>query len=147
VPDQQQHDAGGAPGAYPGPPDHGRGAPGEPTGGDVRTDRGPRTAEGDGEGGRAGDGSGGGSTIFDPERAAHWRSQWEDVRMMFVDQPQDAATRADTLVGEVLEELSNTFAHQRSTLDPNALGGEPSTEELRRAVQRYREFFDRLLTL
>ena len=67
--------------------------------------------------------------------------------MMFVDRPQDAVARADGLVGEVLEELSRTFTTQRSALDPNSLGGEPSTEEMRRAVQRYREFFDRLLTL
>ena len=93
------------------------------------------------------DGAEGGNTIIDPQRAGQWRSQWEDVRMMFVDRPQDAVARADGLVGEVLEELSRTFTEQRSALDPNSLGGEPSTEEMRRAVQRYREFFDRLLTL
>ena len=100
-----------------------------------------------GAGHGAGDGAEGGNTIIDPQRAGQWRSQWEDVRMMFVDRPQDAVARADGLVGEVLEELSRTFTEQRSALDPNSLGGEPSTEEMRRAVQRYREFFDRLLTL
>ncbi|HSK60004.1 MAG TPA: hypothetical protein VK935_13235, partial [Actinomycetospora sp.] len=100
------------------------------------------------QGGHSGDdGDAPRGTIIDPERAAQWRSQWEDVRMMFVDRPQDAVARADGLVGDVLEELSRTFSTQRSALDPNALGGEPSTEEMRRAVQRYREFFDRLLTL
>ena len=117
----------GQPGAYPGPPDHGQGgAPGEPAG--DQPDE-------------------GGGTIIDPERATRWRAQWEEVRTMFVDQPQDAVTRADGLVGEVLDELSRTFTQQRSALDPAALGGDPSTEELRRAVQRYREFFDRLLSL
>lgn len=148
VPDQQQHGAdagmGGAPGAYPGPPDHGHGAPGEPTGGRGAPGE-PVRGQGDRSGG--GDADEARGTIIDPHRAAHWRSQWEEVRMMFVDRPQDAASRADGLVGEVLEELSRTFSHQRSALDPAALGGEPSTEELRRAVQRYREFFDRLLTL
>ena len=86
-------------------------------------------------------------TIFDSEHAARWRTQWEDVRMAFVDRPRDAVAQADALVGEVLEELSRTFSQQRGALDPTALGGDPSTEELRRAVQRYREFFDRLLTL
>lgn len=118
--------SGGHPGAHPGPPDRGSVPPGEPGG-----DR------------HAGNG---GSTIIDPQRAEHWRAQWEDVRMMFVDQPHDAVARADGLVGEVLDELARTFTQQRSALDPNAVG-DPSTEEMRRAVQRYREFFDRLLTL
>ncbi|MFC5136616.1 hypothetical protein ACFPK1_00080 [Actinomycetospora rhizophila] len=147
---------GGEPGAYPGPPDHSRGAPGEPTGRD--DDRwgaqgngapvGGSSAGGASGGGASGDDryAGEGSTIIDPQRAEHWRSQWEDVRMMFVDQPRDAVARADGLVGEVLDELARTFTQQRSELDPNAVG-DPSTEELRRAVQRYREFFDRLLTL
>lgn len=135
---------GGDPGAYPGPPDRGRGAPGEPA------HAGP-------QGGMPGEHVDGGAdarhengagqpTIIDPRQAEQWRSQWEDVRMMFVDQPRDAVARADGLVGEVLDELARTFTQQRSALDPNAVG-DPSTEELRRAVQRYREFFDRLLTL
>lgn len=142
---------GGEPGAYPGPPDHSRGAPGEPTGRD--DDRWGAQGNGAPVGGSSAGGASGddryageGSTIIDPQRAEHWRSQWEDVRMMFVDQPRDAVARADGLVGEVLDELARTFTQQRSELDPNAVG-DPSTEELRRAVQRYREFFDRLLTL
>ncbi|MHC1561945.1 hypothetical protein ACR9E3_23535 [Actinomycetospora sp. C-140] len=154
---------GGQPGAYPGPPEHGRGAPGRPAGdaqggypdaqaghGDAQAGHGgAQPAAHDGTTPDAGDGRQPAEygTIFDPDRASQWRAQWEDVRMMFVDRPQDAAARADGLVGEVLGELSRTFTEQRSALDPQVLGGEPSTEELRRAVQRYREFFDRLLTL
>ncbi|MEJ2886711.1 hypothetical protein [Actinomycetospora aeridis] len=126
---------GGQPGVYPGPPDHARGAPGDPA-----------AATGAANGGPTAGTEGGGTSIIDPQRAEHWRSQWEDVRMMFVDQPRDAVARADGLVGEVLDELARTFTQQRSALDPNAVG-DPSTEELRRAVQRYREFFDRLLSL
>ncbi|GAA4811465.1 hypothetical protein GCM10023200_56580 [Actinomycetospora chlora] len=133
---------GGQPGAYPGPPDHAGDAPGEP----ATSDRGAAGGHDSGHGG-AGDGDAPRGTIIDADRANQWRSQWEEVRLMFVDRPQDAVSRADGLVGEVLEELSRTFSSQRSALDPAALGGDPSTEEMRRAVQRYREFFDRLLTL
>ncbi|GAA4923302.1 hypothetical protein EV188_103339 [Actinomycetospora succinea] len=145
---------GGQPGAYPGPPDHAAGAPGEPSG--DRNGGLPGDQHAGQHTGPAGDSSRDAGdarqpaeqgTIFDPDHAARWRSQWEEVRMAFVDRPRDAVAQADGLVGEVLEELSRTFAQQRSALDPNALGGDPSTEEMRRAVQRYREFFDRLLTL
>lgn len=58
-----------------------------------------------------------------------------------------AVTDADKLVGDVLERLSNTFEEQRRELEAQWADGQPSTEELRTALQRYRTFFERLLQI
>ncbi len=75
-----------------------------------------------------------------------FRSRWEDVETRFVDDPRDAVSSADALVGEVMQSLSDTFSNERSKLESQwDRGEEIGTEDLRRALQRYRSFFDRLL--
>lgn len=76
-----------------------------------------------------------------------FRSRWEAVQQGFVDDPRTAVTDADRLVGDVLQRLSTTFEEQHRDLERQWSDGEPSTEDLRGALQRYRTFFDRLLTL
>jgi hypothetical protein len=50
-------------------------------------------------------------------------------------------------VAEVVEDLQRSFAAEREALEAQwQRGGEAETEELRRALQRYRSFFDRLLS-
>jgi hypothetical protein len=75
------------------------------------------------------------------------RERWREVQLRFVDDPSAAATEADTLVGEAIETLQTQLAMQRTDLaawrDRN--GGGDDTERLRVAVQRYREFLDRVL--
>jgi hypothetical protein len=61
--------------------------------------------------------------------------------------PRSAVTDADTLVGDLLEKLSSTFDQQHQALERQWSDGEPSTEDLRSALQRYRSFFQRLLTI
>jgi hypothetical protein len=56
-------------------------------------------------------------------------------------------TDADKLVGDVLQRLSATFDQQHQSLEGQWSDGEPSTEDLRGALQRYRAFFDRLVSL
>jgi hypothetical protein len=74
------------------------------------------------------------------------RTRWDDIQTGFVDEPREAVAEADGLVAEVMQELADTFARERSQLETQWDRGEAvSTEELRVALQRYRSFFNRLL--
>lgn len=86
-------------------------------------------------------------TLLPDKAATDFQSRWEDIQHSFVDAPRDSITRADALVGEVMQQLSETFDVQRRALEGQWSAGEPSTEELRTAFQRYRVFFDRLLNV
>jgi hypothetical protein len=53
---------------------------------------------------------------------------------------------ADALVAELMQQLAETFARERATLEQQWVRGEDvSTEDLRVALTRYRSFFERLL--
>ncbi|MBY0286322.1 MAG: hypothetical protein K2X52_04150 [Mycobacteriaceae bacterium] len=78
--------------------------------------------------------------------ASGLRSRWDDIQAVFVDDPADCVQKADTLVAEVVEQVTAGFSEARSRLEAQwAKGEEASTEDLRLALQRYREFFQRLL--
>ncbi|MFD3406672.1 hypothetical protein ACFWUU_38660 [Kribbella sp. NPDC058693] len=81
------------------------------------------------------------------ESVVDYRARWEVIQQGFVDDPRKAVTEADTLVDDVLKNLSDSFERQHQGLEQQWSGGEPSTEDLRSALQRYRAFFQRLLTL
>lgn len=74
------------------------------------------------------------------------RARWNDVQAGFVDEPRGAVEDADKLVATVMERLAQSFASEQSSLERQwSSGDEVSTEDLRVALQRYRDFFDRLL--
>lgn len=76
------------------------------------------------------------------------RSRWDDIQAAFVDDPSGCVQKADGLVEEVIEQLTSRFADARSRLEGQwARGEQASTEDLRLALQRYREFFQRLLAV
>jgi hypothetical protein len=76
------------------------------------------------------------------------RSRWTDVQSAFVDDPRDCVQKADGLVADVVEKLSAGFSEARSRLEEQwDRGEEVSTEDLRIALKRYREFFERLLAV
>jgi len=76
------------------------------------------------------------------------RSRWDDVQAAFVDNPKECVQKADTLVAEVVEQLTTGFSDARSRLEAQwARGESASTEDLRVALTRYREFFQRLLSV
>jgi hypothetical protein len=79
--------------------------------------------------------------------AVDFKARWDVVQQGFVDDPRTAVTDADKLVGDVLDRLSKTFDEQHRTLEGQWSNGEPSTEDLRSALQRYRAFFQRLLAI
>jgi hypothetical protein len=76
------------------------------------------------------------------------RSRWEQIQGSFVDEPRRAVEEADSLVAELMQRLADSFAEERNGLENQwDRGDEVSTEDLRIALQRYRSFFDRLLSV
>ena len=79
--------------------------------------------------------------------AEAFRARWTDVQHGFVDAPRQAVEQADGLVAELMQHLAKTFADERGRLEGQwDQGDDVSTEDLRTAFQRYRSFFERLLT-
>lgn len=85
--------------------------------------------------------------LISHDAVVDFRSRWEVIQQGFVDDPRSAVSDADGLVGDVLDKLSATFDEQRQQLEGQWSDGEADTEDLRTALQRYRDFFDRLLTI
>jgi len=76
------------------------------------------------------------------------RNQWTDIQAGFVDEPRRAVERADGLVADAIKRLAETFSNERTQLEGQwDRGGDVSTEDLRQALQRYRSFFSRLLSV
>jgi hypothetical protein len=95
---------------------------------------------------RANDGTTGGPLVAE-NAAFDFRARWDVVQQGFVDDPRNAVSEADKLVDDVLKHLADGFDRQHQDLEHQWSNGEPSTEDLRSALQRYRAFFQRLLTL
>jgi hypothetical protein len=82
------------------------------------------------------------------DEAGRFRTEWESIQVAFVDDPETSVQRADALVAELMQQLAATFAREREMLEGQWASGDAKgdTEELRVALQRYRSFFERLLT-
>jgi len=89
-----------------------------------------------------------GDDLFADDEMVGLRARWDSVQASFVDDPKECVQRADGLVSDVVDQLTSSFSHARSRLEEQwARGEEASTEDLRIALKRYREFFDRLLAV
>lgn len=76
------------------------------------------------------------------------RTRWKEIQTAFVDEPRKAVEQADGLVASAMKRLAEVFAQERSGLEQQwDRGDSVSTEDLRVALQRYRSFFDRLLSV
>jgi hypothetical protein len=85
--------------------------------------------------------------LFPHDEAGHFRTEWTEIQAGFVDSPRQAVERADALIASVMQRLASTFARERATLEQQwDRGGDVTTEDLRVVLQRYRSFFDRLLS-
>jgi hypothetical protein len=88
------------------------------------------------------------TALFDHEAGSRYQERWHEIQAQFVDDPRSAVEAADELVAELTKELVRMFTKEREGLEKDwASGGDPSTEDLRVALQRYRSFFGRLLGL
>jgi hypothetical protein len=84
--------------------------------------------------------------LLDGNTATSYSNRWSDIQGRFVDEPQESVKQADSLVADVIQQLAQRFAQERSTLEDQwQRGSEVSTEDLRQALQHYRSFFQRLL--
>ena len=89
-----------------------------------------------------------GESLFGGVDLSGLRSRWDDVQAAFVDDPRECVQKADRLVSDVVDQLTTGFAEARSRLEEQwSRGQEASTEDLRQALKRYREFFQRLLAV
>jgi hypothetical protein len=86
--------------------------------------------------------------LFPAGDAEGFRSRWGEIQTGFVDDPRHAVEQGDGLVAEVMKRLAESFAEQRAKLEQQwDRGDNVDTENLRVALQSYRSFFDRLLSM
>jgi len=86
--------------------------------------------------------------LFPENEATNFRNRWTEIQGAFVDEPRRAVEQGDALVADVIKRLASSFADERSKLEGQwGRGDNVSTEDLRVALQRYRAFFDRLLSV
>jgi|SRR5579864_3177239 len=86
--------------------------------------------------------------LFASNELENLRSRWKEIQTAFVDEPRKAVEQADGLVASAMKRLAEVFAEERSKLEQQwDRGDSVSTEDLRVALQRYRTFFQRLLSV
>lgn len=86
--------------------------------------------------------------LFPTNELEDLRTRWKEIQTGFVDEPRKAVEQADGLVASAMKRLAEVFAEERSRLEQQwDRGDNVSTEDLRVGLQRYRSFFDRLLSV
>jgi hypothetical protein len=86
--------------------------------------------------------------LFADDELTGLRARWRCVQAKFVDDPRSCVANADGLVSDVIDKLTAGFVDARSRLETRWARDEAaSTEDLRLALQYYREFFERLLAV
>jgi hypothetical protein len=84
------------------------------------------------------------TTIWSEETVNQMRTRWQAVQLRFVDDPAAVTGEMQTLVGDAVQALSTALADRQRELDSWSHSGH-DTEQLRLAVQRYRDFHEILL--
>ena len=80
--------------------------------------------------------------------ADNFRARWDAIQTSFVDEPRRAVEQADALVVDLMKRLAQIFSDERGQLEEKwGQDRDVSTEDLRVALQRYRSFFGRLLSV
>jgi hypothetical protein len=93
-------------------------------------------------------GTNGGSlaALLNHEESEPLRTLWNEIQSKFVDEPRSAVQQADALVADVINKITRMFANEHSSLEAQwKEGKDVSTEDLRKALQHYRSFFNRLV--
>jgi len=86
--------------------------------------------------------------LFSAEEAKDFRTRWDAIQVSFVDEPRQVVEEADSLVAVAMKRLAEMFAAERARLEGQWDSGDNvSTEDLRLALQRYRSFFGRILSV
>jgi hypothetical protein len=88
------------------------------------------------------------SALFPKEQCQALGQEWQAIQAGFVDSPRASVQKADALVKKTIDTLESSFADMHSGLEHNWEKDKPvSTEDLRLALQNYRAFFQRLLSV
>ena len=88
------------------------------------------------------------TALLAPDVVENLKAKWSDIQAGFVDEPRRAVEQADGLVTDAIQGLAQSFGSERARLEAQwDRGGDVSTEDLRLALQRYRAFFSRLLSV
>jgi hypothetical protein len=86
------------------------------------------------------------AALLDRDVSEDLRTRWNEIQGGFVDEPRAAVQQADALVSEVVEKITRMFASEHGSLESQwKQGNDVSTEDLRKALQHYRSFFNRLV--
>jgi hypothetical protein len=88
------------------------------------------------------------AALLSQDRSSQFEERWREIQTGFVDHPREAVAQADTLVADLMQQLTASFSDTRSRLESQWEEGDDdaSTEDLRVALTRYRSFFNRLLS-
>jgi hypothetical protein len=85
--------------------------------------------------------------LFGDDDRRDLHARWEELQTRFVDDPRSTVEEADQLVADLMQRLAESFAEERQSLETQwSRGDDVSTEDLRVSLQRYRSFFERLLS-
>jgi hypothetical protein len=86
------------------------------------------------------------AALLNHEESEHLRTLWNEIQGKFVDEPRSAVQQADALVADVINKITRMFVNEHSSLEAQwKEGKDVSTEDLRKALQHYRSFFNRLV--
>jgi hypothetical protein len=90
--------------------------------------------------------AGASASLLNREESENFRTRWNEIQGKFVDEPRSAVEKADELVTEVIELITEMFNNEHRSLEAQwNKGNDVSTEDLRIALQRYRSFFNSLV--
>ena len=82
--------------------------------------------------------------LWAADSADDLHSRWQELQLRFVDDPRGVVIEARSLVAEAVQSLTAALSDRQRDLDGLA-SSNGDTEQLRTALQRYRDFFDRVV--
>ncbi|WP_155368700.1 hypothetical protein [Catellatospora vulcania] len=87
----------------------------------------------------------GAASLWPAAAAEDLRTRWQAAQLRFVDDPPAVAAELRDLVGEAVRTLQESLADRQRELDAAFGDAGTDTEQLRLAVQQYRDFNEQLL--
>ena len=77
--------------------------------------------------------AGSSAALISREESEHFRTRWNEIQGKFVDEPRAAVEQADAPVSEVIEQITQMFANEHSSIEESRLfmGIAPTPSALR----------------
>jgi len=86
-----------------------------------------------------------GLPLIAPDEIDSFLARWSDLQVGFVNDPGAAVRAAESLVSEIVQALTSAATQRMDGIAPNRGSGEPTTEDLRHAIRRYRSLIGVLI--